>query len=209
MKILFLLLLQAALIVSQVTLDTIWQRNQIDYVFPNDRARNIAIQRGRFNMSNIFPTDADWNFESIREGVLQETDTSRYFIATPKFTKDVPISLGYIKAPAQSKRITPYPDYSWHSSHGKNCDLITSATAIHVVEGCAARLLYVLDSGKIGDIELCPPQILVFNLKFDVFVFRYRFKSSEYTSKSLFRTLVRFQRLLESINSNSEFRLSM
>lgn len=52
----------------------------------------------------------------------------------PRFTTGVPITLGVIttKKSANGPIITAYPSYEWHSSHGADCDGITSVLRITV-----------------------------------------------------------------------------
>lgn len=179
MKVL-LLLLQAALVFSQPTpiLYKVLQWNQIDYEFPDQTVRNTAIQQGKFNQKSVFPIDADCDYYGT-------VASSRIFITTPRFTNDVPIVLGYMRSPSTTNKIYPYPNYSWHSSHGKDCDGITSVLRIWIDE---CRQLWVMDTGKIGDTQWCAPQILVFDLRTDHLIWRYRFPSSQYDSTSLFIT---------------------
>ena len=114
---------------------------------------------------------------------------SRIFVTTPRsFSDGVPISLGVIVSPKISCSIQPYPDYSWHSNV-KNCDGITSAFRL-ATDDC--HQLWVLDSGVVNNVQVCPPKLLVFNLLNDRLVHRYEFPSNQYTKSSLFITPVRF-----------------
>lgn len=120
---------------------------------------------------------------------LGTLDKSRIFVTIPRFSEGVPISLGYVKSPKTSCLIQPYPDYSWHSSHGANCDGITSVVRV-AIDQC--HQMWVLDTGAIGSTRKCPPQLLVFNLANDKLVKRYKFPEAQYTDLSLFITPVRF-----------------
>lgn len=113
-------------------------------------------------------------------------DRTRIFVTIPRFSPGVPITLGTV-APTQLSLIEPYPSYSWHSSHGANCDGITSVLRIAIDE---CRRLWVLDSGKIGEIQKCPPQLLVFDLITNTLIRRYRFPREQYSAASLFITPV-------------------
>lgn len=115
-------------------------------------------------------------------------DSSRMFVTIPRFLKGIPITLGYIRSQKTDTLIKPYPDYSWHSSHGANCDGITSVLRVAIDE---CNQLWVLDTGKIGSDRKCPPQILVFNLINDKLVRRYKFPQSQYNDVSLLITPVR------------------
>ena len=113
-------------------------------------------------------------------------ERTRIFVTIPRFSTGVPITLGTV-APTFGALIQPYPDYSWHSSHGANCDGITSVLRIAIDE---CRRLWVLDTGKIGDIQKCPPQLLVFDLSTNCLIQRYRFPRDQYCAASLFITPV-------------------
>lgn len=112
-------------------------------------------------------------------------DSSRIFVTFPRFIPGVPVTLGYVKSSTQL--IEPYPSYDWHSSHGTDCNGMTSVFRV-AFDGC--NQMWVLDSGKIGDNQLCQPQLLIFNLNTDQLVKRYRFDTSVYTDTSLFITPV-------------------
>lgn len=117
---------------------------------------------------------------------------SRIFITTPKFSEGVPISLGYVISPTETgpNPIIPYPDYSWHSSNGTNCNLITSVFRVWIDE---CRQLWVLDTGVINNVMKCPPQLLVFDLKLKVnpLIWQYKFPDTQFIrSTSLFITPV-------------------
>lgn len=115
-------------------------------------------------------------------------DRTRIFVTTPRFSTGIPASLGFVSPRQGDLLIQPYPDYSWHSSHGTNCDGITSVVRV-AIDAC--RQLWVLDTGVIAGAVKCPPQLLVFNLANDQLVKRYKFPSTQYTAKSLFITPVR------------------
>lgn len=70
-------------------------------------------------------------------------EVSRTFLTIPRYLNGVPITLGYIKSPSTDNLIQPYPDYSWHSSNGANCDGFTSVFRV-AIDKC--HQLWVLDS---------------------------------------------------------------
>lgn len=119
---------------------------------------------------------------------LVSLDKSKVFVTVPRFSEGIPASLGYIKAPSNDLLIQPYPDYSWHSSHGSDCNGLTSIVRVAVDE---CHRLYALDTGVIGSVRKCPPQLVVFNLVNDKFIKRYKFPKSQYSDVSLFITPVR------------------
>lgn len=158
-----------------------WQ--QIDFNFPTLVDRNNALQSGFFFPANVTPIDVDVDFFS--PGAL--LNNKRVFVTTPRFATGVPVTLGYVIQSANGPLIQPYPDYSWHSSNGANCDGITSAFRVAVDE---CNQMWVIDSGNVAGVQRCQPQILVFNLNTDTLVHRYRFPQNQYLSTSLFISIV-------------------
>lgn len=120
---------------------------------------------------------------------LATVDKSRIFVTTPRFSEGVPVTLGFVGSAKTDLLIHPYPDYSWHSSHGSNCDGLTSVVRV-AIDSC--HQLWVLDTGVIGETRKCPPQLVVFNLRNDKLIRRYKFPKSQYTDTSLHITPVRF-----------------
>lgn len=117
-------------------------------------------------------------------------DRSRIFVTIPRFEeKGIPFTLGYVRSPGIDKTIKPYPDYSWHSAPGLNCNGITSVLRVAKDE---CNQLWVLDTGVVGGVNKCPPQLLIFNLYNDKLIRRYKFPKSQYTAASLFITPVIF-----------------
>lgn len=158
-----------------------WKK--LDFNFPNPKDRSSAIAKGNYVAQNVFPIDVDVDYRGSM-GVLQ---SPRIFVTTPRFSEGVPVTLGYIKASQSGPLIQPYPDYSWHSSHGANCSGLTSVVRV-AIDSCSH--MYVLDSGVINDVVKCPPQLLIFNLRNDQLIHRYKFPKSQYSSTSLFVTPV-------------------
>lgn len=94
----------------------------LDFVFPGPDVRQLVIQNGNFIQQNCVPIDVDVDY--------QENSPSRIFVTIPRFTTGIPITLGYVAGP--NNLIQPFPTYSWHSSHGNDCDGITSVFRIAV-----------------------------------------------------------------------------
>lgn len=156
---------------------------QLDFNFPNPQDRAAAVSKGFFVPKNVFPIDVDVDYG----GAMGMFQSPRIFVTTPRFTEGVPVTLGYIKASQSGSLIQPYPDYSWHSSNGANCSGLTSVVRV-AIDSCSH--MYVLDSGVINDVIKCPPQLLIFNLRNDRLIHRYKFPKSQYSNTSLFVTPV-------------------
>lgn len=160
-----------------------WKK--LDFNFPNPKDRAAAIAKGNYVPKNVFPIDVDVDYRGPM-GMLQ---SPRIFVTSPRFSEGVPVTLGYIKASQSGPLIQPYPDYSWHSSHGANCSGLTSVVRV-AIDSCSN--MYVLDTGVINDVVKCSPQLLIFNLRNDQLLHRYKFPKMQYSAKSLFVTPVRF-----------------
>lgn len=156
----------------------------MDFNFPTQSVRNMALQSGVFVPANVTPIDVDVDYRSP----MALFGGKRVFVTTPRFTTGVPVTLGYVIQSPNGALVQPYPDYSWHSSNGANCDGITSAFRVSID---ACNQMWVVDSGVINGVQICQPEIIVFNLNTDTMVHRYRFPQSQYTNTSLFITPVR------------------
>ncbi|CRL03754.1 CLUMA_CG016415, isoform A [Clunio marinus] len=165
---------------NQNDLVLVEQWNKLDFDFPTQELRDEAIAQGLFVAENAFPIDVDVDYADV-------IDDTRIFVTIPRFSTGIPITLGYLTISNNDVLIKAYPDYSWHSSHGDDCDGITSVLRIAIDE---CRQMYVLDTGKIGDTQKCPPQLLIFNLVDNSLVRRYKFPDSQYVGASLFVTPV-------------------
>lgn len=52
------------------------------------------------------------------------------------------------------------------------------------------KRIWILDTGKVGNYQVCPPQILSFSLENDSLLLKYKFPSNQYQNSSLFVTPV-------------------
>lgn len=104
-------------------LKVVGEWGNLDYVFPRPDIRQAAIRNQQFVQGNGVPIDVDVDY--------QVNAPSRIFVTIPRFTTGIPVTIGYV-ANGPGNLIQPYPDYSWHSSHGRDCDGITSVFRIAV-----------------------------------------------------------------------------
>lgn len=112
---------------------------------------------------------------------IADQGMSRVFVTVPRLQAGVPITFGTVSRiyGTSGPEIAPYPDYSWHESHGQNCDGFTSVFRV-AIDKC--NRLWVLDTGRIGATVYCAPQLVVFNLANDQVIHRYRFPEGIYRS---------------------------
>lgn len=170
----------AILSVKLRELETVYQWKQMVFGFPTEADRNEAIANGNLVPENATPIDVAPHHHSEKG--------SRIFTTTPRFTPGIPYTLAVVsdKNEANGPVLQPYPDYSWHKAHGSDCDKITSVFRVAITE---CNQMFVLDTGVIGSVQHCPPQLLVFDLNTDTLLHRYRFEPSTYIAvASLFIT---------------------
>lgn len=149
---------------------------ELDFVFPSQEAQRIALERNYYKPGSSVPIDVD---VSHRQGI-----PSRIFVTIPRFGPGRPVTLGTVETDG---RIKGYPDYSWHDNQGFNCAGLTSVFRVAIDE---CQRLWVMDSGKIGDTQSCPPQLLAFDLTTDKLIYRHVVNQSSYSDLSLFITPV-------------------
>lgn len=94
----------------------------LDFAFPGLEDRQLAIRSGNFVPGNCVPIDVDIDY--------QDDSPSRIFVTIPRFVTGIPVTFGHMFG--SGNLIKPYPSYSWHSSHGYNCDGITSVFRVAV-----------------------------------------------------------------------------
>lgn len=100
---------------------------QPEFEFPSPSIRQAAIGSRQYVPGNAVPIDVDVDYRS--------SGTSRVFVTIPRFTTGIPITLGTVSTARADggPLIQAYPEYSWHSSHGQNCDGITSVFRVAVI----------------------------------------------------------------------------
>ncbi|XP_073945288.1 major royal jelly protein 9-like isoform X2 [Choristoneura fumiferana] len=162
---------------DRTNLRIVRQWAELDFQFPSEAARQDALAKRFYVPGNSVPIDVDVQH---RRGALQ----SRIFVTIPRFDEGRPMTLGLVD---ENARISAYPDYSWHDNQGYNCDGMTSVFRVAIDE---CNRLWVMDAGKIGDSQVCPPQLLAFDLATDNLIFRHRVNASNYIDSSLFITPV-------------------
>ncbi|XP_047529878.1 major royal jelly protein 1-like isoform X1 [Vanessa atalanta] len=153
------------------------QWSELKFVFPSEEAQQAALANRFYVPGNSVPIDVDVHH---RKGPAK----SRIFVTIPRFDEGRPVTLGTVD---EEGLVSGYPDYSWHDNQGNNCDGLTSVFRI-AIDKCDR--LWVMDSGKIGEKAVCPPQLLAFDLKTDQLVYKHRPNPSSYIATSLFITPV-------------------
>ncbi|KAL6434505.1 hypothetical protein ACFW04_006115 [Cataglyphis niger] len=124
----------------------------VNYVWDSPQERQEAIDSGNYNPGSGVLYDVD------------EAPDGRIFVTVIR-EKGVPASLMTVtdKMGEGGPLLRPYPDWSWYKNDDKNmdkCKGITGVYGIYIKE----NYLFALDSGKIGDEQVCDAQLLVFDL---------------------------------------------
>lgn len=98
----------------------------LEYAFPSQSHRQAAIQSGQYISGRGVPIDVDVDYRIQGQ--------SRIFITIPRLTTGIPVTLGVVTSAGANGGpiIQPYPDYNSQSSHGQNCDGITSVFRVAV-----------------------------------------------------------------------------
>lgn len=157
----------------------IYSWKSLEFDFPNESAELAAIQSGNYIPGAPVPIDVD---------VYNEGQGSKVFVTIPRFQHGVPVTLGYVTNKVSSDGnpiIAPYPNWRYNSM--ANCESIISVYRVQVDE---LGRLWVIDTGKLGDEWICPPQLHVFDLRTDKLITRYKFPRDQYKDDSLFVTVV-------------------
>lgn len=156
--------------------------SNLEFGFPTQQARSQAVNEGKYVVGNSIPIDVDVYYPETGE-------PAKVFVTLPRFMTGTPITLGTVSGNRGSggPQIQAYPNYASQSSHGQDCDGITSVFRVKIDE---CKRLWVLDSGVIETTQYCQPQLLVYDLKTDALLSRYRFPKDQYQDVSLFITPV-------------------
>ncbi|XP_050454831.1 major royal jelly protein 1-like [Cataglyphis hispanica] len=158
---LFVILLVSMAIMSfAANLKPISEWSYLDYEWDSPLKKQEAMDSGNYSPSS---------------GALYDVDMApdgRMFVTAVR-KKGVPASLMTVtdKMGEGGPLLRPYPDWSWYKNDDKNmdkCKGITGVYGIYIKE----NYLFALDSGKIGDEQVCDAQLLVFDLSTNYLVKR-------------------------------------
>ncbi|XP_018406493.1 PREDICTED: major royal jelly protein 1-like [Cyphomyrmex costatus] len=127
----------------------------LDILWDSPRQKEEAIYFGRYNPNVAFLYDID------------KADDGRVFITAMR-DKGIPVGVLTIteKQGEGGPLLRPYPDWSWYKD---DCEGITGG--VYQVQ-IICNHLFVVDEGRIGDDQLCLPQLLIFELSTDKLVKR-------------------------------------
>ncbi|KAH8309910.1 hypothetical protein KR059_003635 [Drosophila kikkawai] len=153
----------------------------LDFEYSTFVERQQAILNGDFVPKNNLPLGID---------VYRD----RLFITTPRWKDGVPASLGTIPYPAieTSPAIRPYPTWMDHGDPKKpDCSKLISVYRT-AIDKCDR--LWLIDSGIVNATvnlnQICPPKIVVYDLKTDKLINRYILPESQVKQDSLHSNIV-------------------
>jgi len=132
-------------------LGVVYEWKYIDYLWESAEQKNNAIAGKSYDHKQIFTID------------VQEVPDGRVFVTTPAFNPNaVPATLSTVsdKIGPGGPLLKPYPNWQWHNS--RNCKGMISVWRVALDE---CDRLWILDSGKIGDEQVCPAQLLIFDIR--------------------------------------------
>ncbi|XP_044759116.1 major royal jelly protein 1-like [Coccinella septempunctata] len=103
-----------------------------------------------------------------------EITRDRYFLAMPRLRSGVPATLATIPRntpPGSSPILQAYPDWSFHSAGTGNVSSCSELVSVYRIRQDSCDRLWVLDSGVMTSLEdfrpVCPPKIMIFDLRTD------------------------------------------
>uniref|UniRef100_A0A182QYV1 Bee-milk protein n=1 Tax=Anopheles farauti TaxID=69004 RepID=A0A182QYV1_9DIPT len=146
-------------------LRTVVEWKAADFVFPTPQERAEALATGRYKPENCIPLEMDVDYSNPAG--------SRMFVTIPRFVDGVPYTLGKVSG----SLIEPFPSAAIQARpENNNCQGIVSVFRIKIDE---CNRMWVLDTGKIGNKFICPPQLVVIDMKTDAIIHRYRIPESQ------------------------------
>lgn len=163
--------------------DVVYEWRQLDFQYPSLTQRQQAIISGDFVPANNLPLGIDrWR--------------DRLFVTTPRWKNGVPVSLSTLPLPPRelSPPLRPYPSWDWHADPEApipDCTRLMSVYRLHIDE---CERLWVLDAGVVNATirlnQVCPPKIVVFDLRSDQPIFSYELPSDQIKEDSLHTNLI-------------------
>ncbi|XP_014223730.1 protein yellow-like [Trichogramma pretiosum] len=158
-------------------LKIVYSWKSLDFAFESEAVRESALRTGRFKPGAAIPIDVDVHYGP---------DEPRVFVTMPRLEIGIPVTVGYVTdglSKEGNPLIAPYPNWQWNKLG--SCDALTSVYRVQVDE---CERVWVLDTGKVGEEQVCPPQLLSFSLRSNRLLSRYRVPSSQYEEDSLLVT---------------------
>ncbi|KAK5640788.1 hypothetical protein RI129_009335 [Pyrocoelia pectoralis] len=158
-------------------ISSVYEWINVEYDYPSFEARQRAINAGEFVHGS--PRISDVDVHHFRNG------TRRIFVTTPRLLNGVPATLGVVlnRTYDGNPIVAPYPSWDWNSNVS-SCprDRIVSVFRVMIDE---CKRLWVLDTGSDQGVQICPAQVLAFDLKTNALVHRYEIPSDQIQQGSI------------------------
>lgn len=163
--------------------NVVYEWRQLDFEYPTFSQRQQAILSGDFIPTNNVPIGVDrWR--------------NRLFITMPRWKNGVPASLSSLPLPARetSPSLRPYPSWDWHADPESSLPDCTRLMSVYRIWIDECERLWVLDSGVVNATirlnQVCPPKIIVFDLRTDQPIFSYELPDDQIKEDSLHSNII-------------------
>lgn len=149
----------------------------VDFVFRNSKQKANLVNSNKFIPENNLP---------LGIGVWR----NRIFVSFPKWKTGIPVTLASFDMNDlnESPLMTPYPNWSYFDE--SNCNSLISVFRMSI-DKCDR--LWVMDTGVINIIssiqQLCPPKLMVFDLKTNTLLRKYILPTTQVFEGSLFSNI--------------------
>ncbi|CAG9857799.1 unnamed protein product [Phyllotreta striolata] len=161
-------------------LTTVYQWKYLNYAYDSAQQMQTDYRTGNLVPRKPAPIDVDVYYD-------RRFGHQKVFVTSPRFQAGVPAALGMVVLDRNGEPyVKPYPSWGWHENPARcNRDRIVSVYRIEIDE---CDRLWVLDNGQLDENVICPPQLLVFDLRNDRLIHRYEIPRDQYQIDSTFVT---------------------
>ncbi|XP_060523183.1 uncharacterized protein LOC132700081 [Cylas formicarius] len=160
-------------------LKLLYEWSQLEFDYQSDAAREADIKSGNFVKGQVQPFDVQGYFGAGKNVI---------FVTSARYREGIPATLGTVtnKTRKGNPIIKPYPSWEWQTEP-RLCkkNRIVSVYRIFIDE---CDRLWVIDNGKIGEEQACPPLILAFDMKTDKLLHSYEIPAQQHQNVSLYVT---------------------
>ncbi|XP_011874259.1 PREDICTED: uncharacterized protein LOC105565567 [Vollenhovia emeryi] len=131
-----------------IDLEDLYDWKYVDFLWEDEMQKDYMVKSGKYDPQSCVLYDVD------------RAPDGRIFVTSVR-EEGVPASLMTVskKRGPGGPLLEPYPDWSWYRDN--DCSGIISVYRVAI----KCNMLYVLDCGKVGENAVCPPKLLIFNLK--------------------------------------------
>ncbi|CAG9854415.1 unnamed protein product [Phyllotreta striolata] len=176
---LLLLLLILDVARSAQKLQEFFEWKIMDFDFPSERDRAMAIFRGKYKPENSLPVGIEiWR--------------DKLFVTVPRWKEGIPSTLNYvpINSPLKNPPLIPYPDLK--SNELGNCE--QGLSTVYRLKADACDRLWVLDTGTFGidktTQNVCPYALNIFDLNTNKRIRRYEFRPEDVNMNTFIANIV-------------------